>query len=153
MLIVVVKFSSLCNELENFNNYGMSAFQVPQFIDVEDKVVGPLTLRQFLFVALAAVIIFLSKSIFAFWLWIMLSIVVGCLGIALAFVKVNGQPLSKVVLNGIKYLIRPRLYVWQRGEIKRKVYETDRQKEEKKQEETKRLSPEELEKWGKGNMK
>jgi hypothetical protein len=83
----------------------------------------------------------------------MVSVVIGGAGVALAFVKVNGQPLSKVAINGIKYLIKPRLYVWQRGELKKKIYDSTKPVEIKKSEIKKRLTSEELEEWTKKNIK
>lgn len=131
----------------------MGAFQVPQFIDVEDKIIGPLTLRQFLFVAGAALIIFLSNSVLQFWLWIIVSIFVALVGFTLAFLKINGQNFSRVAFNAIKYMIRPRLYVWQRGEIKKVVKQQEVKSIEKKSEEKERLTPEELERWARKNVK
>jgi len=121
----------------------MTTFQVPQFIDIEDKIIGPLTLRQFLFLASAAVLIFILNSFLEFWLWIIISIFIAALGFAFAFLKFNGQYLPRVVWNGFKYLIRPRLYVWQRGIVKKPVFKPAQIKKEKPKE-TKRLSPEEL---------
>ena len=121
----------------------MTTFQVPQFIDIEDKIIGPLTLRQFLFLAAAAVLIFILNSFLEFWLWIIISIFIAALGFAFAFLKFNGQYLPRVAWNGFKYLIRPRLYVWQRGMVKKPVFKPAQIKKEKPKE-TKRLSPEEL---------
>ena len=48
-------------------------FQVPQFIETEDKIVGPFTLRQFIYVAgagLGSVILYFSV---ATWLWLILT--------------------------------------------------------------------------------
>jgi len=121
----------------------MATFQVPQFIDIEDKIIGPLTLRQFLFLAGAAVLIFILNSFLEFWLWIIVSIFIAALGLAFAFLKYNGQYLPRVVLNGFKYLLRPRLYVWQRGVVKKPVFKPTEIKKEKPKEK-KRLSAEEL---------
>ena len=41
-------------------------FRVPQFIDIEDKVIGPLTLKQFAYV--------LGAAGFAFLIWTFISI-------------------------------------------------------------------------------
>jgi len=122
----------------------MATFQVPQFIDIEDKIIGPLTLKQFLFLAGAGLLIFLLYSILQFWLWIMVSIVIAAIGMGFAFVKVNGQNLSRVVWNGLRYLLRPRLYVWQRGAVKKSIAPQTVAPPKEKPKEKKRLSPEEL---------
>lgn len=123
----------------------MATFQVPQFIDIEDKIIGPLTLKQFMFLAGAGIIIFILYSVLQFWLWIIVSIIVAGAGLGFAFVKINGQPLFKVVLNGLKYLIRPRLYVWQRGQAKKSIAPQPVEPKKEPVKEKKRLSQEELE--------
>ena len=123
----------------------MAIFQVPQFIDIEDKIIGPLTLKQFLFLAGAGIIIFILNSILQFWLWIIISIVIAGAGMGFAFVKINGQPLSKVALNGLKYLIRPRLYVWQRGQVTKAIAPKPAEPKKEPAKIKKRLSQEDLE--------
>lgn len=89
-------------------------FQVPQFIDVESKIVGPLTLRQFLYLAAAGGIAFLTFWIFQIWLWFIVSAISAAIAIALAFVKYNGQPLVKIIFYALGFFWNPRLYIWQR---------------------------------------
>jgi len=128
----------------NFEFVIMATFQVPQFIDIEDKIIGPLTLKQFLFLAGAGLLIFLLYSILQFWFWIMVSIIIAAVGLGFAFVKVNGQNLSRVVWNGFRYLLRPRLYVWQRGIAKKPIVQQPVAPKKEAVKEKKRLSPEEL---------
>jgi len=91
-------------------------FQVPQFIDIENKIVGPLSLRQFLYVAAAGGLSFLLffLDIFKLWSWVMLSSVLVGIGAALAFGKYNGQPFPKIALRAFSFFVRPRLYLWRR---------------------------------------
>ncbi|MBI4159590.1 PrgI family protein [Candidatus Wolfebacteria bacterium] len=97
-------------------------FQVPQFIDIEDKIVGPLSLRQFLYLAGAVAISFTSFFIFQLWLWLLISVFAGAFGAALAFVRYNSQPLPRILWLMFFYFWRPRLYLWQR-EVKEKIIE------------------------------
>jgi len=92
----------------------MSTFQIPQFIEQQAKIVGPLTLPQFLYIAAAGGIIFISFYVFAFFLWVLISATVTTIALALAFVKIDGEPLPRVVLSGLNYLLKPRIYTWQR---------------------------------------
>lgn len=92
----------------------MSTFQVPQFIDQKPKIIGPLTLPQFFYLAGAAGIIFACFYIFNFFLWILISIVIVGIAVTLAFGKINGQEMPAVISAGIKYLTQPRVYTWQR---------------------------------------
>lgn len=93
----------------------MATFQVPQFIDEKPKIVGPLTLRQFFFIAGAFLVSVVSFSILPFFLWMLVTLIVGAVAAALAFVKIHGQELLGVALAGLSYLWKPRTYTWQRA--------------------------------------
>ena len=89
-------------------------FQVPQFIEVEDTIVGPLTLRQFAYVAVAGGIsIFLYFSVEP-WLWVGLSVFFLGIAAALAFVKVNGRPLPTVLIAAVRFYWKPQTYAWKK---------------------------------------
>jgi hypothetical protein len=88
-------------------------FQVPQFIETEDKIVGPLSLRQFGYIAAAAGISLLLYFFVATWLWFFLSLIVVGAGTGLAFVKINGKPLLKVISSAAGFYWRPQTYLWQ----------------------------------------
>ncbi|HUZ92597.1 MAG TPA: PrgI family protein [Candidatus Paceibacterota bacterium] len=88
-------------------------FQVPQFIETEDKVVGPFTIRQFIYIAIGGTISFLFYFTVATWLWAIFSIVVLSGAIALAFVKVEGRPLVQIALSAFNFYWKPQTYVWQ----------------------------------------
>ena len=92
----------------------MATFQVPQFIDQKPKIVGPLTLRQFIILVSAAGISLFSFYTFAFFLWILITLFVGIFAVALAFIKLHGQDLSSVFFHAFRFFWRPRLYTWQR---------------------------------------
>ncbi|PIT88729.1 MAG: hypothetical protein COU29_00560 [Candidatus Magasanikbacteria bacterium CG10_big_fil_rev_8_21_14_0_10_36_32] len=90
----------------------MQQFVVPQFIDVEDKIFGPITARQFVILLVATLIIFLTYKLADITLFIFLTLVIGGLALVFAFVKVNGQPFHYVILSMIQTLRRPSLRVW-----------------------------------------
>lgn len=87
-------------------------FQVPQFIDAEDKIVGPFTLKQFGFLAASGGLSFLFFTFSKAWFWVPSSFILLTIGISFAFLKVNGQSSYKVFMNGISYYMAPRVYVW-----------------------------------------
>lgn len=94
-------------------------FQVPQNIDLEDKIVGPMTLTQFLYVlggGLIDYILFQSLGQNNFTLFAVLAIPIGLVALALAFLKIQDQPLSHFVTSGLAYLSKPKLRLWQRTE-------------------------------------
>ncbi|MDI6733949.1 MAG: PrgI family protein [Patescibacteria group bacterium] len=90
-------------------------FQVPQFIDEQAKIIGFLTLKQFGFIAVAFIIALISFYYFTLPLALIITIIVGALALVLAFLKINGQPLPKIIMAGISYLWSPRIYTWQRA--------------------------------------
>lgn len=91
-------------------------FQVPQFIETEDKIVGPFTLRQFIYVGaagLASVVLYFSV---ATWLWFILTIILLGLAIGVSFVKVEGRPLGNVILSAFGFYWKPQTYIWKSEE-------------------------------------
>lgn len=88
-------------------------FQVPQFIETEDKVVGPLTLRQFLYVAVAAGISFVCFFFLQTWAWFVITLAVLLAAAALAFAKVEGRPFGNVFISALSFYWNPQTYVWQ----------------------------------------
>ncbi len=90
----------------------MQQFTVPQFIDVESKIIGPLTVRQFMVILGAFIIIGISYKVFDFSLFLVISILSLGLATLFSFVKVNGRPFHLFLLNVIQTLRRPGLRIW-----------------------------------------
>ncbi|PJE58305.1 MAG: hypothetical protein COU81_01455 [Candidatus Portnoybacteria bacterium CG10_big_fil_rev_8_21_14_0_10_36_7] len=94
----------------------MIKFPVPQFIDVEDRIVGQLTIKQFLWLLLGGGII-LAIYYFGhlqFWAFLTLSAPIATLFISFAFVKIQGQSFVTRLGAMISYLTKPKLFIWQR---------------------------------------
>jgi hypothetical protein len=89
-------------------------YQVPQFIEVEDKIFEPLTLKQFLYIAGGAGIIFLLWSSFPKFIAIILIVPVAVFFLALAFYEHNGRPFIYTVENGLKFIFGSKRYVWKK---------------------------------------
>ncbi|MDB5264981.1 MAG: seg [Parcubacteria group bacterium] len=89
-------------------------YQVPQFIEVEDKIFGPFTLKQFIYIAggagLCAVLVLYLPRL----LGIILAIPVAALAGALAFYKINNKTFADILEAGFKYYIGGRLYLWKK---------------------------------------
>ncbi len=90
----------------------MQQFTVPQFIDVENKIFGPITTRQFLIFLSAAIIIAIAYKAFDFTLFLLIAVVVFIVAVVFAFVKINGRPFHLFLLNLIQTIRRPGLRVW-----------------------------------------
>ena len=88
-------------------------FQVPQFIETEDKIVGVLTIRQFIYVAAAGGAVFLLYFMVQTWLFAILAVLIMGIGGALAFIKIGGRPLVHVALAAFNFYWSPQTYIWQ----------------------------------------
>jgi len=96
----------------------MQQFQVPQFIDVEDKIFGPLTTKQFFYLLGGGGLSFLFWFFFKFYIFIVLAAPVVALAVSLAFLKVNGRPFIDLVANYLSYVTKPRLFLWKKSKKK-----------------------------------
>ncbi len=97
----------------------MKQFQVPQFITVEDKVIGPLTIKQSVFVLGGIGIIFVAYRVFIPFIFFPIAAFVGGLAAALAFLKINDVPFPTLVKNGFLYAMRPHVYIWKKEDQKK----------------------------------
>ena len=95
-------------------------YQVPQFIEVEDKIIGPLTLKQFIYLAGAAGLCVIFFVYFNIIVAIILSLPIAGLGVALAFYKVNGKPFIEVLEAGFNYFLGAKFFLWRHEEPKTK---------------------------------
>ncbi len=93
-----------------------SQFVVPQFLDVEPKIIGPITLRQFILLIILILGEFVIYRVFLNVFFMLgLGIPFGAIIGGLAFLKVNGQPLHYVILSFIQTQKRPRKRVWDKA--------------------------------------
>lgn len=101
----------------------MDQFVVPQFIDVEDKIFGPVTTRQFVILLAAGLFLFITYKLADFLLFLILLVVVGGTALVLAFVKINGQSFHYFILNVIGTARRPSRRIWVRKYDKKELEE------------------------------
>lgn len=93
-------------------------FKVPQFIDIEDKLFGNLTLRQFIYLAGGGGLAYLSFRFLPGIIALVVGPGLALLGVALAFYKVNDKPFIFLLEAMFKYFTKSRLYLWQKKEEK-----------------------------------
>jgi hypothetical protein len=94
----------------------MGQYKVPQNVEAEDKVLGPFSFRQFIYLLIAGgcgVAMWFLGS--AFWplALIPLPILLFCLALALPLRK--DQPMETYLLAIIKFLFMPKKRLWQSG--------------------------------------
>lgn len=87
-------------------------FVVPQFIDAEDKILGPITVRQFVILLVAGLFATLSYRLFDFSLFLLVSVPLIIGAGVLAFLRINGVPVHFFILNVIQTMRRPQLRIW-----------------------------------------
>lgn len=87
-------------------------FQVPQFIEVEDRIFGPLTVSQFIYLAGGIGFLVAMLIVLPTWLAILLGGPIALLGLALAFLKINDRPFIAVMQSAFEYSTNHKLYVW-----------------------------------------
>ncbi len=98
-------------------------FRVPQFINIEDKIIGPLGWKQLAYVVAglgSVYIIFkafeskLIASIFA--------IPVICLFGALAFIRINNRDFLSISEDAVKYFFSDKIYTWQKDKNQKEIH-------------------------------
>lgn len=94
-------------------------FQVPQFIEVEDKIFGPFTFKQFVYIAGGLGLAYLLYRLLP--LFIAAPLVIGVMGfaVALAFMQYNGRPFMIAIENAFFFLVHTKLYLWNNKTKKR----------------------------------
>lgn len=94
-------------------------FHVPQFIDVEDKIFGPLSFKQFVYLVGGAGLCVILYTLIPYqFISIPLIAVAASFSVALAFYRVNNKPFIHIVQAAFSYITNSRLYIWQRRESK-----------------------------------
>ena len=87
---------------------------VPQYIDVEDKIAGPLTAKQLGWMILLGVALLVMWNMLSKPLFFIIGLPLTVLLVALAFYKPYGQPFGSFIIFGIMYFFRPKVYFWKR---------------------------------------
>ncbi len=93
-------------------------FQVPQFIDVEDKIFGPFTFKQFIYLIGGGGLAFVAFRFLPAPLNWPFALMAGALGAAFAFVEIHKKPLIYFVEAAFWYFVHKKLYIWKKREKK-----------------------------------
>ncbi len=92
----------------------MQQFHTPQFITVEDRVIGPFTVKQALWLGAGVALVVGFNMVFSRGIAILLSFPIVAVVLALAFVKIGERPFPVVLKNALFYFFRPRIYIWKK---------------------------------------
>jgi len=121
-------------------------FQVPQKIDLEDKVIGPFTLKQFLYLLAGGMLDYIWFRFFSLGIAFILMLPTSAFFIAMAVAKVQDQPFPKFLQSLILFMFKPKQRTWGRqAPLPKLMVMTPKAKQEVRPE-SKKLTPGELEK-------
>lgn len=93
-------------------------FKVPQFIDVEDKLFGPFTFRQFAYLVGGGGMVFVLYKLLPLWIAIFLIIPIVALTLLLTFFKINEKPFIYYLQAAVSYMVSSKLYIWKQRLVK-----------------------------------
>ncbi len=92
----------------------MAQYPIPQFIEEESKIVFFLTFRQFFLLVGGGVVCFIMFLTLPVYLFVIFSLVVAILVVAIAFIRINNQSVIKAVFNYFGFMTGPKNYVWKK---------------------------------------
>lgn len=87
-------------------------YKVPQKIDMEDKIIGPLTLKQFLYLMGGGMITYVLLESVSTFFFVIFGLPIAVISLFLAFVKIQDQPFAKFILSAAVYLVNPKERCW-----------------------------------------
>jgi len=87
-------------------------FKVPQNIDLEDKIIGSLTLVQFIYLMAGGMVFYVTLKIGKTPLMLFVGLPVALFALMLAFLKIQDQPFLSFVSSFILYIARPKKRIW-----------------------------------------
>jgi len=103
-------------------------YSVPQFIDIEDKIVGPLTGKQTLYLMIGGGLLMLLFSFFDFVFFMVATVIIAPITLAFAFWKPKGMTVARWIVNIINYYTSDHLYIWRREPEGMKIKRTQKKK-------------------------
>lgn len=103
----------------------MLQFTVPQFIETEDKIIGAITVRQFVILLVATILVAICYKVLGLTAFIFMALLILGIAIIFAFVKVNGTAFHYFMLNIVQTFKKPRLRVWRKDDTLITAFEFD----------------------------
>ena len=95
-------------------------FQVPQFIETEEKIIGPFTLKQFIFIAIGGALLFFIFFIVPPGVFLYIGLPVALLFLGLALMKMDDIPIYLYIFYALNYWLNPRRYIYKSEENHKK---------------------------------
>ncbi len=89
-------------------------FKVPQFLEIEDKIFGPFTFKEFVYLVGGAGLCYTLYKLLGLWLGAIPILAIAGLSIALTFYHPNGKPFINMIEAGVKFSFQNKLYIWKK---------------------------------------
>jgi hypothetical protein len=102
-------------------------FQIPQFIEIEDTIFGPLSFKQFVYLVGGGGIAYVLYRLLPLFVALLFIIPVLSLAGALAFYQINGKPFIHTLEAAFHYSKKKKLYLWQKSTAKQQPQETKKE--------------------------
>ncbi len=118
-------------------------FKIPQFLERQPLIIGPLAFKQSLYFGIAILISFYLYSVAPFFIFLIFSIPLISFAFCLAFIKIEGIPLPEVIIQSFGFISSPKIYLWEKKENLRPI-KFRAQKQEEKKEESLKVAPESI---------
>lgn len=116
---------------------------VPQFIEREQKLIGPLTIRQSIVLGIdATILVILFFLLDSFFIFTLVAVLMVSAGLVLAFGKFNERPMTDMIFSLFGFFLKPRIYRWKRAAKSREEIEAQLQEQQEKQEPQQQTQPE-----------
>lgn len=110
----------------------MATYKVIQDIEAEDKLLGPFGLRQFVYLIIIAVTLFIGFKLFTVAWYLVLPLLPHTIFFAMLALPFGGeQPTETWLLAKIRFAMKPRIRIWDQSGIKELVTITAPKKIEK----------------------
>lgn len=105
-------------------------FKVPQFLEIEDKIFGPFTFREFVYLAGGAGLCFVLYKLLGLVLGAIPILIVAGFSATLTFYRPNNKPFIYMIESGFKYFTQSKLYIWKKtkNKIEKKPASNDENK-------------------------
>lgn len=109
-------------------------FKIPQFLERQPLIIGPLAFKQSLYFGVAILILVYIHSVAPFPIFLICAVVLISVAFGLAFVKIEGVPLPEVITQSFGFVLAPKTYLWEKKENLRPVkFRAQKQKQEKQE--------------------
>ncbi len=89
-------------------------FEVPQFIEIEDKIFGPFTWKQFVYLAGGVGVAAVTFLAFPLFFFVLIGLPSAGIAFLLAFYPVNNRPFSIFLESIISFYKSNRIYYWRK---------------------------------------